>query len=273
MNFILAATLRALADINNDHRRSYQVDQSQLITGTIPIIMSQTVRSSTTPENQRAEFVSSTVEDTYASITNRPDSNNLGSYSYNITRSFQLRSKSIKSFPFLTTKIHFNSSLEASTYLSNGLSLGIFQRIFVIQPTEFLPAGVITFYLASNSVTLGQARIPDTPGKTEQKINLGNDPDVRYQIVSIVTATRQMPTYGQDVNVNITITNRKEQQAIRGTLTINSGYRNTTSLTKIRASSNIEISLDPNNRAIFTIRASVKPNQEETCSFAVKLSN
>ncbi|CAF4968884.1 unnamed protein product, partial [Rotaria magnacalcarata] len=76
------------------------------------------------------------------------------------------------------------------------------------------PAGTITFYLATTGITLGQGRLTDTPKQSEQKISVGNDPDVRFNIISVITAINQTPTYGQDLDVNVTVSNRKDKQTV-----------------------------------------------------------
>lgn len=235
--------------------------------------MTTPTRTPSAADSQRFEYMASSMMESGAAISSRPDSTNFGSYSYNITRPYQLWPKSIKTFPFLSTNISLNYTLEASTYLSTGFNAGLFQRSFTIESADFLPAGTITFYLASTSITLGQGRLPDTPPNSEQRITLGNDPDVRYNVLSVITATRQTPTYAQDLNVNVTVTNRKDRQTVNVVLTINSGYRNTTLIVRYRSSSSISISQDPNNRSILIVRATVKPNQEEICMCAVKQTN
>jgi hypothetical protein len=224
-------------------------------------------------DSQRVEYLASSAFDTSSSISSEADSTNFGSYSYNITHQFNLLPKSIKTFPFLSTQILFNYTLETTVYLSPGTNSGLFQRIFIIEPSEFLPAGIITFYLATNGITLGQGRLIDTPKQTKQKLSLGNDPDVKFQLISIIKSIQQTPIYGQDVNVNITISNRKDKQIVSSTLTINSGYRNTTLLLITCSSSNITISQDRINKAILIVRAIIKPNENETCMFAIKQSS
>jgi len=272
ISFILAATLRALADINNEHERSYNITNSQLITGSVPLV-STSLRTSTSTDKQRIEYMASSVIDTSSSISSESDSTNFGTYSYNITRRFNLLPKSIKTFPFLSTIISFNYTLETTLYLSSGTNSGLFQRIFTINPSEFLPAGIITFYLARTGLTLGQGRLIDTPKQSKQKISLSNDPDIKYHIIGIITSIRQTPTYGQDLNVNVTISNRKDKQIVSVTLFINSGYRNTTLISTIQSSSNITINQDSNDNSVLIIQAIIKPNQVETCMFAVKQSN
>lgn len=217
--------------------------------------------------------MSASLADVSATITSRPDSTNFGSYTYNLTRPFLLRAKSIKTFPFLSTQIACNYTLEASVYLSSGANPGLFQRIFILQSPEFLPAGTATFYLASSGLTLGQGRLPDTVAKSEQKITLGNDPDVKYSIVGIITATRQSPVYGQDMAVNITISNRKSAQVARVTLNINGGFRSTIFTIKSRSSPSITIAQDPINPSTLVVRATIKPDQEESCTLTVSQSN
>jgi hypothetical protein len=266
---LLAATLRALADINNEHERSYNITNSQLITGNVPLA-GTSVRSPVPMETQRLEYMASPMHDASSSISSKPDATSFGTYYYNITRQFNLLPKSIKTFPFLSAQITFNYTLETTIYLSSGVQSGLFQRIFTVKPTEFLPAGTITFYLASTGITLGQGRLVDTPKQSEQKISLGNDPDVKYNIISIITSTRQTPTYAQDVNVNVTITNRKDNQTVFVTLSINSVYRNTTLIILNVSSSDIRINQDSNDKSILIIRATIKPNQDDICMFTLK---
>ena len=261
-----------MADINNEHERSYEIDNSQLITGSVPIVSGPT-RSPSAVGGQSPQFMASPMNGMAAPISSQPESTNFGSYTYNVTRPFKLLPKSIKTFPFLSTSIFSNYTLETSIYLSSGVYSGPFQRSFIIQPADFLPAGTVTFYLASSSITLGQARLPDTPPKSEQKVNLGNDPDVKYSVISVITATRQTPTYSQDLNVNITLTNRKDRQTVNVVLTVNNGYRNTTFTFRNRSSPSITITQDPIDRSVLIVRAAIKPNQEETVAFAVKQSN
>jgi hypothetical protein len=243
-----------------------------LITGTIPLLIN-TARVPANSETQRVEYMASATTDTSASISTRPDSNNFGSFSYNITHGFQLRPKSIKTFPFLSANIVCNYTLEASTYLSSGHSSGLFQRSFTIQTAQFLPAGIMTFYLAKTSLTLGQARLADMSANSEQKLGLGSDSDVKYNIISSITTTRQTPVYGQDMLMNVTVSNRKDKQLLHVTLKIHSGYRNTTLIVRARSSTNIIILQDPNDRSILLVRAFIKAKQDETCTCIVKQSN
>lgn len=268
----LAATLRALADINNEHERSYDILYSQLITGSIPLA-STSLRVPVPMSAIRVEYMASSSMDTSSAISSEADSSNFGTYSYNITRQFNLLPKSIKTYPFLSTTISFNYTLETTIYLSSGTNSGLFQRIFLIQPMEFLPAGIITFYLSTTGITLGQGRLTDTSKQTQQKISLGNDPDVKYNIISIITSMQHQPTYKQDVNINVTISNSKDKQIVSVTLTINSGYRDTILISKNCLSSNIEINQDEINQALFIIRAIIKPNEDKTCMFNIKQSN
>ncbi|CAF1304467.1 unnamed protein product [Adineta ricciae] len=262
------ATLRALADLTNEHEHSYTIENSQLITGSVPLV-STSLRVPSPMDSQRIEFMATPLADSPTPISSKPDATSFGTYSYNLTSKFTLLPKSIKTFPFLTTTITLNYTLEATTYLSVGTTSGQFQRMFIIQPADFLPAGTITFYLASTGLTLGQNRLPDTAKQTQQSLNLGGDPDVKFQIISVMTAIRQTPTYGQDLNVNVTISNRKEKQTVSVILTLNSGYRNTTSTLRYQSSSNITITQDPNNKSVLIIHATIQPNEEETCVFTV----
>ncbi|CAF2075585.1 unnamed protein product [Rotaria magnacalcarata] len=264
-----SATLRALADLNNEHQRLYDTTRSQLVTGSIPLA-SNSVRAPAPMEAQRVELMAGSMSDASLSISSIPDSTNFGSYSYNITHKFSLLPKSIKTFPFLSAMISFNYTLETSVYLSTGAASGFFQRIFIIKPSEFLPAGTITFYLATTGITLGQGRLTDTPKQSEQKISVGNDPDVRFNIISVITAINQTPTYGQDLDVNVTVSNRKDKQTVSVKLTINSGFRNTTLLIKNLSSSNIRINQSSNDKSILIIQATIQPNQNERCNFSLK---
>lgn len=258
--------------MNNEHERSYEITTSHLITGTVPFA-STSVRTPVPIDAQRVEYMASSAMDTISSISTETESTNFGSYSYNITRAFYLIAKSTKTFPFLTTTIAFNYTLENTIYLSSGTSSGLFQRIFTIQSSDFLPAGTITFYLATTGITLGQGRLFDTPKQSKQRISLANDPDVKYHIMNIITSTRQTPVYAQDLNVTVTITNRKDKQMVSVTLTINSGYRNTTIGFKARSSPNITLVQDPLNKSILIIRATIQADDEEKCTFTLKQSN
>ncbi len=266
-----AAALQALADITNEHERLYNITKSQLITGTVPLA-STPVRGVVSLGNG-AQYMASGGSDASSPISSEADPTNFGTYSYNITRRFNLLPKSIKTFPFLSTTIIFNYTLETTVYLSAGTSTGLFQRIFTIEPSEFLPAGTVTFYLAATGITLGQGRLTDTPKRTKQRISLANDPDVKFQIINIITSTRQVPTYGQDLSVDVTISNRKDKQTVSVTLTINSGYRNTNMTRPTCSSSRITIDQDVINRSSLIIRATIEPNQNQTCAFTLSQSN
>ena len=224
-------------------------------------------------DTHRVEYMASSISDTSSSISNEGESTNFGSYSYNLTRQFNLLPKSIKTFSFLSTIISFNYTLETTIYLSSGTNSGLFQRIFILQPLEFLPAGIITFYLATTGITLGQGQLLDTSKQTKQKINLGNDPDIKYEIINIITSTQQTPIYSQEVNINITISNRKDKQIVSVTLTINSSYRNTILILKTCSSLNININQNLINKPLLIIQAIIQPNQNETCMFILKQSS
>lgn len=269
----LAATLRALADIHNDQSRTFVVTSSQLITGTVPLA-STSLRGPTAMESHRVEYMASPMSDAAAgSISSTPDATNFGTYSYNITRPFTLLPRSIKTFPFLSTTITLNYTLEATSYLVSGTTSGLFRRVFVLQPADFLPAGTVTFYLAATGLTLGQSRLTDTPKQGQQQISLGTDPDVKYSIATVVTAVRQSPTYGQDLNVTVTISNRKVKQSVSVTLTMNAAYRNTTLVLRSRSSPAITVEQDLGSASLLIIRATVKAEEDETCTFAVMQNN
>jgi len=77
----------------------------------------------------------------------------------------------------------------------------------------------------------------------------------------------------QDSDVNVVILNRKDKQIITVTLMISSEYSTTRFTIKSSSSSNIKINQDPDNKSSLIIRAIMKSNQEETCSFALKQSH
>jgi hypothetical protein len=267
-SFILAATLRALADINNEHERSYDITNSQLITGSVPLSSSPSFQSPYTINTQYFQYMKNS---TSSSISSEADSTNFGTYSYNITRQFILFPKSIKTFPFLSTEISFNYKLETSIYsLSPSTYSGLFERTFIIQPSEFLPAGIMTFYLSTTGTTLGQSRVKDIPKQSKQKITLENDPDVEYNMIVTSTTIQQLPSYRDDVNINLIISNRKDEQIVSVTLNINSWHYNTTLILKNQSSSNIIINQDRINPAMIIIQAKIKPNEDETCMFTLQ---
>ena len=230
------------------------------------------VRLLSSNNQQSAEHAASHSHDAISPISPKADSTNFGTYSYNITRTFTLFPKSIKTFPFLTPKISFNYTLEGTTYLSAGSSTGLFQRVFIIQCPEFLPAGIVTFYLGKTGTCLGQGRLADTSKRTDRKITLDSDPDVKYTIKTTTVSTQTVPPYEQELDVHVTIVNRKDKQSIPVTLTIPSRFRQVTLTQKKNASSSISIVHDENNKATLVLRAVLKPDKEESCSFNIKQS-
>ena len=205
-----------------------------------------------------------------APISSTPTASNYGTYTYQIKKAYTLYPQSTKTFPFINPAIVFAYTLETTTYIPSGGSInGLFQRTFKIRPSEFLPAGSVTFY--QNTMVLGQALIPDTAKNASTIATLGTDPDIQYTIDSIVTATRQSP-YGQDLSVNVTLINRKENQTVTVKLTLNGGYQSTI-LTTTSTSSGLTISQDRLNNATLIIQATVKPGKEETASFKLKQTN
>lgn len=256
---LLAATLRALADITNTHERTYRITYSRLITGDIPL--GSTLTS--------AQYQSNIAYYMAPPIATQVERTNFGTYSYNITRHFELLPKSVKSYPFLTPKLTFNYTLETSTYISASPHTGFFQRIFALQTTEFLPAGMVTFYLQKTGACLGQSRLTDTPKSTEQRVQIGTDPDVTYKIRNTITNIRSSSSSSSqrthDSNLNITLSNRKEKQAVSVTLKILSAYTNTKFKLQ-KTSSNIKVFEDLDNRSTIIIRATIKANSEETCT-------
>ena len=205
-----------------------------------------------------------------AAISTTPTSSNYGTYTYQINENYTLYPQSTKTFPFITPTIGFIYSLEATTYIqSSGSSTGAFQRTFNIKPSEFLPAGPVTFY--QNQMVLGQASISDTAKNTNITVTLGTDPDIQYKIDSLVTATHQSPS-GQDLFMNVTLVNRKEKQTVTVKLTLNGGYQSTV-LNITSTSSALTIVQDPPKSSTLIIRATIKPSKEETASFRLKQSN
>ena len=255
------ATLRALADLVNTHQRSYQVNNSTLTSGTVYL----TSTSSPSPGIGMGDSMLAA-----APITSAPTASNYGTYTYQINKAYTLQPLSTKTFPFINPTIVFAYTLETSTYIQGGGSnKGLFQRTFNIRPTEFLPAGPVTFY--QNTMVLGQASISDTAKNSSATVTLGTDPDIQYTIDSIVTATQQSP-YGQDLSVNVTLTNRKVSQTVTVKLTLNGGYRST-KLTTTNSSPGLSITQDRLNNAALIIQATVKPGKDETASFNLKQSN
>ncbi len=215
---ILAATLQALADIHNEHERFYDITHSQLIPGNVPLITSS---PTVTPVVQYAAMA-----DPASPISSKADATNFSTYSYNITRKFKLYPKSIKTYPFLTSKIIFNYTLEATTYISLGTNFGLFQRVFVLQASEFLPAGIATFYLQKTGTCLGQGRLIDAAKNSKQKVYLGTDPDVKYTIENTINTIKSNP-FQADAYVYVVFSNQKVKQTVTVTLTINSGLVDT----------------------------------------------
>jgi len=256
---ILAATLQALADIHNEHERSYDITHSQLITGNVPLITSS---PTVTPVVQYAAMA-----DAASPISSKADATNFSTYSYNITRKFKLYPKSIKTYPFLTPTIIFNYTLEATTYISSGTNSGLFQRVFVLQASEFLPAGIATFYLQKTGTCLGQGRLIDAAKNSGQKVYLGTDPDVKYTIKNTINARQHKNPFEQDAYVYVVFLNQKDKQTVTVTLTINSGLVDTKLTINNRSSSSITISQDPTNKSMLIIRGIIKPNEEASCSF------
>lgn len=215
---------------------------------------------------------SNAMADGSSPISSKPDTTNFGTYSYNITRRFNLYPKSIKTYPFLTPIITFNYTLETTIYAGSGTNTGLFQRVFLIQASEFLPAGIATFYLEKTGTCLGQGRLNDAAKQKEQKIILGTDPDVQYTVKTTIKTTRYSHPYGQDSDVNLIISNKKDKQTVTVTLTITSGYTNTVFTTTKTSSSSITITQDSTTKSLI-IRATIKPDKEESISFALKQSN
>jgi hypothetical protein len=79
--------------------------------------------------------------------------------------------------------------------------------------------------------------------------------------------------YEQDSDIHVVILNRKDKQIITVTLMIISEYCTTRFTIKRSSSSNIKINQDSDNKSSLIIRAIMKSNQEETCSFALKQSH
>ena len=261
MDFVSsAATLRALADIVNTHQLAYQVTHSTLTSGTVYL----------TAPSYSPIGLGNAGATASGSISSRPTASNYGTYTYQINKTYTLYPQSTKTFPFISPAIVFAYTLETTTYIPAGRSTnGLFQRTFNIRPSEFLPAGPVTFY--QNTMVLGQASISDTAKNASTIVTLGTDPDIQYTIDSIVTATRKSP-YGQDLSVNVTLINRKRNQKVTVKLTLNGGYQST-KLTTTSTSSGLKISQDPLNNSTLIIQATVKPGKEETVSFELKQTN
>jgi hypothetical protein len=256
----LAATLRGLADIANTDQRAYHVSNSTLTSGTVYL-----VASSPSP----IVYASSNTM-LAAAISATPKASNYGTYTYQINQAYTLYPQSTKTFSFITPTIVFAYTLEATTYIpSGGSNNGLFQRTFKIEPSEFLPAGPVTFY--QNQMVLGQASISDTAKNASITVTLGTDPDIQYTIDTVVTATHQSPA-GQNLSVNVTLVNRKAKQTVIVKLTLNGGYQSTVLSTKI-TSSGLTIKQDPLKNSTLIIRATIKPDKEETASFSLKQSN
>lgn len=261
--------MRALADLTNELDRSFDVTHSQLITGNVPLAVTP-ARLLSSNNQQGAEHAASHSHDTISPISTKADSTNFGTYSYNISRTFTLFPKSIKTFPFLTPKISFNYTFEGTTYLSAGTSTGLFQRVFIIQCPDFLPAGIATFYLSKTGACLGQGRLADTSKRTDRKIILDSDPDVKFIIKTITVSAQTVPPFEQELDVQVTIVNRKDKQTIPVTLTIPSRFRQVTFTQKKNSSSSVSLAHDESNKATLVLRAVVKPDKEESCSFSIK---
>ncbi|CAF0819508.1 unnamed protein product [Adineta steineri] len=259
--YLNAGTLRALADIANNHQRAYHVSNSSLTSGTVNLAGG----SSVAPVAHASVSMLA-----MAPVATTPTASNYGTYTYQINEAYTLYPQSVKTFPFITPTIVFAYTLEATSYVpSGGSSNGLFQRMFHIKPSEFLPAGQVTFY--QNQMVLGQASIADTAKNVNTTVTLSTDPDIQYKIESIVTATRQSPS-GQDLSVNVTITNRKDKQIVTIKLTLNGGYQSTTLTTK-NVTSGLTITQDRLKNSTLIIEATIKPGKEETASFNLKQSN
>ena len=255
-----AATLRALADIVNNHQRAYNVNNSTLTSGTVNLIASSPSPTFYVSSNTMAA----------AAISNTPTASNYGTYTYQIKDTYTLYPQSTKTFPFITPTIAFVYTLEATTYIqAGGSNNGLFQRTFNIKPSEFLPGGPVTFY--QNQMILGQASISDTAKNANTTVTLGTDPDIQYTIDSVITGTHQSP-FSQDLSVNVTLVNRKEKQTVTVKLTLNGGYQSTVFSAK-STSAGLTVTQDRLKNSTLIIRATIKPGKEETASFNLKQSN
>lgn len=239
-----------------------------MIVGPVPIV-SDSPQAPNAVEAQPVEYPPNPVSIDPESILALPEKTKYGTYSYNITNKFSLLPKSIKTLPFLSFPILFNYTLEQTIYFSYGSNSGLFQRIFNLRFSEFLPAGIITFYLATG-LTLGQGRLRDASQEIEQKISLGHDPNVRFVITHSIMATLSAPQNGPEIDGNVIIFNRNGNQPVSVRLNMYAYNQNTILIIKNRSSFNITMSQSSTDKSIIIIHAMIQPNRYESCNFSLQ---
>ncbi|CAF4307570.1 unnamed protein product, partial [Rotaria sordida] len=141
--------LRAYANIRNNQQQEYQVDNTYLYSGDIPLVnnyvsdMSYSMmRKGASPEFAGASSIQFGGEQK-------------GFYFYSLNDKYTLYSRSSIRLPFITVYPTCKFYYKTATSIGTGQYKGVFQRNYDITPDQFLPAGILT--IRDNQVLMGQS--------------------------------------------------------------------------------------------------------------------
>ncbi|CAF1345532.1 unnamed protein product, partial [Didymodactylos carnosus] len=240
-------TLKAYANIKNGHGQKFEVEQTSLIWGNVPLGGSHM--------DKRPLFEAAHL----STITNTGEINGL--HTYKLDGGYTLYAKSVKTIPFVDVKIKLSYQVKAAAYLSSGASEGVYQRYYEITPDQYLPNGMVSFH--QNGLFLGQSSLANSPQNVTQVLTLGNDEEVRYKVD--VTVTKHVEENGQvkqqSSDVVVTLDNKKDKP-VRTTFVINGSGKNL-----VLNTSNNDVKINSN---IISIQTTLEQNEQRTYKFSVE---
>ncbi|CAF1278015.1 unnamed protein product [Rotaria sordida] len=249
--------LRAYANIRNNQQQEYQVDNTYLYSGDIPLVnnyvsdMSYSMmRKGASPEFAGASSIQFGGEQK-------------GFYFYSLNDKYTLYSRSSIRLPFITVYPTCKFYYKTVTSIGTGQYKGVFQRNYDITPDQFLPAGILT--IRDNQVLMGQSSLPDVPENYPQTVTLGQDNDVRYTVKGNMTASNKdtTTTTWQTYELKLTISNNKDKP-VDGELDFYGA-----SQTRIDKTTCNSVTLDGN---MIKVPFQVKKNDSYQCRITVTLT-
>ncbi|CAF4665375.1 unnamed protein product [Rotaria sp. Silwood1] len=198
-------SLRAYANIRNNQQQEYQVDNTYLYSGDIPLV------NNYPPVMSYPMMMKGAAEELASSPSIQLDGEQKGFYFYSLKDKYTLHAKSSIRLPFIIVNPTCKFYYKTTTSISSGQYKGVFQRNYDIISDQFLPAGTLT--IRDNQVLMGQSSLPDVPVNYSQMVTLGQDNDVRYSVKGNITASNKDTTTitWQTYELNVTIFNYKDK--------------------------------------------------------------
>lgn len=172
-----AAVLTGLADIHNPGDQTYDVKNTELISGEVNILgESPYAEERYVAPAAPAPMISS--RPTSAANTVRAAGESRGLHRFRLDRGFTLPARSTTSLPFLTPKVTITRLNTFQTEFSTGMDTGTAQRSYRLKTSAYLPGGALL--IRDEGRVVGQDNLPETAANDPVELDLGRDPELTF---------------------------------------------------------------------------------------------